>query len=285
MNALENAGRTVTHAKALAFSRYIGCLAATKGDPNEAVALYEHLAPRSLYSDTIKKSAIPGANTTDTNWASPLSPLETLASAFIETLRPRTIIGKMSGFRRVPFNINVPRSTSGTSVSWVGSGAPTIVSAMSLESVVFKHSKIAGIVVATRDLVTSSKPDAVQLFHDDLSGAIVEFSDAQFLDPSVSEIVGVSPASITNGSPSIPSTGSTATAFAADFKALVALIETNLVAPFLIMSVKTAVGLAMPRPHDSRTPKAAWKQERESLLNLLSDGLETVDAFRGGSLQ
>jgi hypothetical protein len=29
-----------------------------------------------------------------------------------------------------------------------------------------------------------------------------------------------------------------------DFKALVALIETNLVAPFLIMSVKTAVGLA-----------------------------------------
>lgn len=244
MNPIETAGRHLLAGKSLAFSRYVGCLAATRGDLKEAVALYDHLQPRSLYSDIIKKSAIPAANTTDSNWAAPLAPLETLASAFIQTLSPRSIIGRMAGFRRVPFNISVPRSTSGTSVSWVGSGQPTMVTAMSLETVNFKHSKIAGIVVATRELVTSANPDATQLFHDDLSNGIVEFSDQQFLDPSVSEIVGVSPAAITNGAPSIASVGDTADAFAEDFKALVALIDTSLVAPFLIMRPTTAVGLA-----------------------------------------
>jgi hypothetical protein len=40
----------------------------------------------------------------------------------------------------------------------------------------------------------------------------------------------------------------------------------------------------LPRPHEVRTRKAAWQQERELLLSLLSDGLKPVAEFRDGSL-
>jgi hypothetical protein len=40
----------------------------------------------------------------------------------------------------------------------------------------------------------------------------------------------------------------------------------------------------LPLPHAVRTPKAAWQQEREALLDLLSAGLEPIESFRNGRL-
>jgi hypothetical protein len=42
--------------------------------------------------------------------------------------------------------------------------------------------------------------------------------------------------------------------------------------------------VTLPIPHEVRRPKSAWAQEREELLNLLSNGLQGVENFREGAL-
>jgi HK97 family phage major capsid protein len=115
---------------------------------------------------------------------------------------------------------------------------------MDLETLTFEASKIGGIVVVTDELARSSDPDAAELIRQDLAGAVAQFSDVAFLDPSVAEVVGVSPASVTYGAPTIASVGTNASAIAEDFKALFNLVTTNMTAPYLIMKPSTAVGLA-----------------------------------------
>src|SRR5207247_9266663 len=70
------------------------------------------------------------------------------------------------------------------------------------------------------------------------------FQDRAFLDASYAAADDVSPAAITVGATEIAATGTTAAAFAADFKALCAAITTNFSTPWLAMTPKTAVGLA-----------------------------------------
>ena len=115
---------------------------------------------------------------------------------------------------------------------------------MALKSMVFKPAKIGGIVVMTKELVMNADPDARQLTREELSNTVVDFSDRSFLDPTLAEVADVSPASITYGAPTVASTGITASAFAVDFKALCALVTTNMGAPFLIMRPTTAIALA-----------------------------------------
>jgi hypothetical protein len=70
--------------------------------------------------DIIEKTAVNAGTTTDTTWAAPLVQYQNLASEFIEYLRPLSIVGRIEGFRRVPFMVKVPRQTGGASVNWVG---------------------------------------------------------------------------------------------------------------------------------------------------------------------
>ncbi|MBR1231976.1 phage major capsid protein [Bradyrhizobium sp. AUGA SZCCT0182] len=243
-NPIETAGRAVIAGKALAFSQFVACTAISDGRRKEALQTFEHRYPRSLHLDVIRKTAIAPASTADGTWAGPLAPINSLAAAFVEYLRPLTVIGQMQGFRKMPFNTRAPRTTAGTSVGWSGAGSPMLVSAMSFETMTFESSKIGGIVVFTDELARSAEPDAPELIRQDLAGAVAEFSDVAFLDPTIAEVVGVSPASITYGAPTVASTGTTADAFAADFRALCALIETNMIAPYLVMKATTAIALA-----------------------------------------
>jgi HK97 family phage prohead protease len=80
------------------------------------------------------KTAVGAGTTTDTTWASPLVYNSNLASEFVEYLRPQTIMGRMDGLRRVPFNVRYPVQNGGSTVGWVGQGAPKPVSKLSFTS-------------------------------------------------------------------------------------------------------------------------------------------------------
>ena len=67
-----------------------------------------------------------------------------MASEMIEYLWHRTIVGRIQGLRRVPFNIKVPRQTTVAGVSWVGEAAPKPLSAFALDTVSLGYYKIAG---------------------------------------------------------------------------------------------------------------------------------------------
>lgn len=190
----------------------------------------------------------PVAVGTTTGWGSPVAELTPHAAALIETLRPATVLGRMTGFRRVPFAIRVPRVTAGASMRWVGQGHAKAVTKLTLgENVQFPFAKIAGLVVFSRELAENSDPAVEALIRADITASIAQFTDEQFLNPSIAEVDGVSPASITNGAPEIVSTGAAAANVEADFASLFAAVTTNLSAPYLIMKRSTAVGLAQLR--------------------------------------
>ncbi|CAN7301475.1 hypothetical protein LJR220_001550 [Bradyrhizobium sp. LjRoot220] len=113
----QTAGRAETAGKALAFAHYAASLMLAKGDPFHAVKIFEARQPLSRFIDVVRRSVVSAGTTTDTTWAAPLAQLQPISSAFVEFLRPQTILGRMSGFRKVPFNIRAPRATATTTTS------------------------------------------------------------------------------------------------------------------------------------------------------------------------
>ena len=106
--------------------------------------------------------------------------------------------------------------------------------------------KISTIIVLDDELVRMSTPSAEAVVGDELAAAIAQFEDQQFIDPTVTALAGVHPASITNGAPAVASNGSTVAAIVADVKAMFA-IGTAANIPYSagawIMSPKNAIAI------------------------------------------
>jgi HK97 family phage major capsid protein/HK97 family phage prohead protease len=229
-----------------AITRYVQALAYGKGDSRKAL----NWAKQSYVMDSTPevfevlnacdgdiralmemqmhtRAAIAPGTTTDSTWASPLVTYQVMADQLIELLRPATIIGRIPGLRRVPFNIQMPATTSGTTVGWVGEAAPKPVSSMAFSTVTLRWAKAAGIVVLTDELVRFSNPAAESVVRGDLVAAMAQFLDRQFVDPTVAAVTNVSPASITNGVTPVTPTGTNAAAFFTDVRTLINAMLTN----------------------------------------------------------
>ena len=232
--------------KARDYVRWIMALAETGGDDFEASERFAHRWPESKSLDLIRRAAMEPGTTTGDTWGDQLSPINSLASAFIELIRPRSILGRISGMRAVPFDVSFPRQTSSAGVSWTAEGAPVMVSELAFERETFEKSKIGGICVISRELARSSDPAAESLIQRDLADSIATFTDTAFLDPTVAEVPDVSPASIANGAVSVAATGTTAAAFKNDARALIAAMVAaggQLASPVWVMTPLTAMSL------------------------------------------
>jgi HK97 family phage major capsid protein/HK97 family phage prohead protease len=151
------------------------------------------------------KAAVAAGTTTDATWAKPLvNP--SITADFLPLLRAATIIGKIAGLRKVPFNVNVPAQTAGGVVSWVGELKPKPVTAMAFAMENLPFNKVAAIVVLSQELVRFSNPSAEAVVRDSLVKDIAAYLDAQFINPAVAAVAGVNPASITNGAPTAAAT-------------------------------------------------------------------------------
>lgn len=242
--------RYVAMQKAQSFVRFATAMMLAKGDRMHAAKVFADRWPQSKHLDLIQRAAVNPGTTMDGSWANPLADLKPLATEFIEMIRPRTVLGRLQGMRRVPFDIRFPVQTAGTSVGWVGEGRPMPASAMGFEQDSFTHSKIAGLVVVTDELARSTDPVAENLVQRDLTNAVIAFSDGQFLDPAVAAVADVSPASITYGADEIESTGNTAAEIEADLKATVAVLVAagiEMASPYWVMKPTTALHLASLR--------------------------------------
>ena len=234
--------------KGTAFTRFAIALGRSKGNLMQAQEIAKGWHDSTPEVETILKAAVAAGTTTDTNWAKPLVEYQNMASEFAELLRPQTIIGRIPGLRRVPFNIKVPRQTAGSAAQWVGEGAPKPVSALAFDQITLGHTKLAGIVVLTDELVRFSNPSAEALVRQDLIDTIVSTMDRDFIDPTNSGTTDVKPASITNGVTPVTATGTTADHVRADVKALMTKFVTanmSLAGAVWIMSEVQALGLAM----------------------------------------
>lgn len=156
-------------AKGTAFTRYAIALARSKGNIMQAAEIAKEWKDSTPQVELVLKAAVAAGTTTDPAWASPLVPYQDMASEFIELLRPATILGRIQGLRKVPFNVRIPGQTTGSTVNWVGEGQPKPVSALGFDTTSLGFSKVAGIVVLTEELVRFSNPNAEGPVQTDLS--------------------------------------------------------------------------------------------------------------------
>lgn len=193
--------------------RAIKALAMAHGDIAGALAYAEGQAwgsevPRILMAAT-------SGMTTSTDGAGLVGPMGT---DLLSIVRPLTIIGKLQGLRRVPFDIQLGTTTSASGANWVGEGkaAPLTRSTFSRIATTIPRLKVVAIVVVTEELAKSSTPNAESTLSKDFNDACVSAADVAFIDPANSGIANVKPASVTFGAPAFASTGATLAAIDAD---------------------------------------------------------------------
>lgn len=234
--------------KGTAFTRYAMALARSQGNLMQAAEVAKTWADSTPEVETVLRAAVAAGTTTDTAWAKPLVEYQNMTSEFAELLRPQTIIGRIDGLRRVPFNIKVPRQTSGSSASWVGEGKPKPVSGLAFDQITLGMTKLAGIVVITDELARASSPSAEAIVRQDLIDTIVQTMDRDFVDPTNAGSANVKPASIINGVAAVTASGTDSDDVRADVKALFGkFIAANLSleGAVWIMPATQALGMSM----------------------------------------
>ena len=218
--------------------------AAAHGDTWKALQIAERWKDSTPEVELYLKAAVAAGTTTDPAWAGALAVVNNVTGEFLELLRPATILGKIPGLLAVPFNAAVPVQTAGGSYGWVGQGAPKPVTKLGFGTATLGVAKAAGIVVLTEELVRLSNPQAEDVVRRDMIAGIAQFLDQQFVDPAVAAVANVSPASITNGTVAIASTGDVLK----DIQALIATFTAAhmpLTGVVLIMSETNAFTLGM----------------------------------------
>jgi HK97 family phage major capsid protein len=231
--------------KGIAFARYVKCVAAAQGSRSEALEIAKSVYPNMKPLHTILKSAVAAGTTTDATWAGGLIEYNLFAGDFIDYLRPLTIIGQFGAngipaLFPVPFNIEVPRQTSGGTGYWVGQGAPAPLTKFDFDRANLAFTKVANIAVLTSEIIRFSNPGAEGLVRNALGQALIAKLDADFVDPSVAAVANVSPASLTNGVTPVSASGVNAAAIRADIASIMnKFITANL-------SLKTGVWIMSP---------------------------------------
>ncbi len=74
----------------------------------EAIEIAEATWGEQSAPAAILKAAVAPATTTESNWLGVLSDTRIAAAEFVEVLRPLTILGRMSGYRRAPMQMKLP---------------------------------------------------------------------------------------------------------------------------------------------------------------------------------
>ena len=233
--------------KGTAFTRYAMALAKSKGNLLQASEIAKGFTDTPEVA-TVLKAAVAAGTTTDAEWAAPLVEYQTMASEFVELLRPETILGKLEGFRRVPFNVRLVGQSAGSSVGWVGQTAPKPVSELAFNAQQLGFAKLAGIVVVSDELVKFSNPQVTSIVQSDMIAAIAAFLDVAFLDPTKAAVPGISPASITNGVTPIAASGTTADDLKRDVQAVFASFlaaNQSVAGSYWIMSATQALAISM----------------------------------------
>lgn len=246
--------------KGIAFARFVGCMAAGKGSMSDTLAfakgkfkddvlLHKTLQlVGQLNGDRLVKTAVDIGTTVDSDFAAPLVNYTVMANEFIEFLRPQTIIGRIPGLRKVPFNIRMPRQTGGGTAQWVGEGAPKPLTRQAFDFVNLGYMKLACITVITEELARLSSPSAEAIIRDDLAKAVIQQMDSDFMDSDNAGVANVKPAAITNGVTKLASAGNSEANIRADVGKIFAewiAVNANPSAGVWVMPVSTAMRLSL----------------------------------------
>jgi len=114
----------VDHAKSLPkgtiFTRYAMAVAAGRGSYSDTLAYAKKWDSQTPQVTQYIKAVAGTSVAASPGWGVELVNPSTASTEFVEMLMPETIIGRVNGFERVPFNIPIITQTSGSTFGWVG---------------------------------------------------------------------------------------------------------------------------------------------------------------------
>lgn len=235
--------------KGIRFARYVRAMMAGRGSISDALEYAKRWQSQTPEVGQYIRAVAGSATETSPGWGSQLAFQNNLASEFVELLRDATIVGRIPGFRRVPFNVRIPTQTGGSTVNWVGENAPKPVGELEFSEITIGYTKIAGIVVFSEELARLSNPDADLLVRNDLRDAVGNFQDEQFITPSISP-TPVRPGAINYDlDTSITASGADGEALEADLRLAIAPMRAANINGTLVFVMNTdlALGISLIR--------------------------------------
>jgi HK97 family phage major capsid protein len=294
--------------RALDFTRWTQCVieAGRSGSSSGAavVELFEARYPGRTHDrevELVLKAAVAVGTTTGATWAAPL--VGPMAEAFVTRLDERTVLGRLPGVQRVPFNTPVLLDLTGPTGAWVGEGKPKPLREGALDSTMVELAKAVDEFPITEELVRLTSPTVTRYLQAKLIQKMARFLDAQFLNPANAGVPGSAPPSITAGAPTMVASGTTPAAAAADLTALVSLFETatpeattgvltmsrgNLSAMAAGLGVEVSASapslLGYPVIVTNAVPDVVTILDPESIL-LADDGPTTITNSRHGTIE
>jgi hypothetical protein len=201
------------------YVRWLSCRTKS-GTAAQLAEIFTTRWPLSLHRDLVTKAAVTAGTTTDASWAGPLAPIA-LADGFLALVRSASVLGRIPGLKKVPFNVRTPVQTGAGTYFWVAQGAPKPMTKLGFASgLILPPLKSEGLVVVTRELAELVMPGTEAALRDTLVAGLTSFTDHQFLDPAVAAVGGKNPASITNAATPIAASGNVDTDVAAALAAL-----------------------------------------------------------------
>ena len=153
----------------------------------------------------VMKAAVPGLHLGSL-------PADTITADFMAALRPYAVLSRLDKARRVPTKTRVIAFGAGAAAFRVGERKPIPISRASLVGIqIDSKPKVAGVSLATRELLAVPGIETDIALGLDLAAATGAAEDAVFLDPTVT-------GSILNGAPTAVSVGVNTTGVDADLQ-------------------------------------------------------------------
>lgn len=233
------------------FARFAMAMFRGQGNPSAALNSYREdkvWMKKAPHIERALMSAVNAGDTTTAGWASEWAYQNNFPGEFVEYLRPKTIIGRIPNFARVPFNIRIGGATGAPTGYWVGQGKPIPMSKPTSTSLTLGIAKAAGLVAIDEELARLSTPSAEMLVRDLLADSVIEFLDDQFINPNNGGQTNISPASVLYGVSPVTPTGTTYAALRTDIQTMMeAALDANLdmSQAVWVMSATLALKLAM----------------------------------------
>lgn len=181
-------------------------------DPGAAQAFLQ--AQSWVERDTlahVTKAAVPGLNLGSL-------PADTMNADFLAALRPHAVLSRLDKARRVPAKTRVIAFSAGAAAYRVGERKPLPISRAALAGITLDPKpKVAGVSLATRELLSIPGLETDVALGQDLAAATGQAEDAWFLDPTA-------PGSALNSAPTAVSVGVNTTGVDADLQKAIELL-------------------------------------------------------------
>lgn len=187
MNQLTNQGREI--------ARYCRAIARARGD---VVGAAQHARAQGwpMTADILERAAVGALDRTDGQGIAQF--FDDIAAV----LRARTLIGRMTRVRRVPFNTRAITAVEGSTAGFVAEGAPAPVSELSTTvAATLAPRRCVGLTAVSDEVLSWSVPGADNLLAADVLAGVGLALDRGLIDPTVAPSAS-SPGAITFGAPS-----------------------------------------------------------------------------------